>query len=220
MASVKPTNYTIPNNYSIERPTPTTNWTTAKIKQYAMYAFAILLAFAIIGACLFVPAPYTLLPTPLSAGVIGLTYSANQIKDYENPRNLLEFKARAEEMTFQKLHDEFGLKNVLKYELVSSDALKEKFLDQIQDMSFSLVAKSYDFEDLLQLTNPGHVALLKRLTSEENRSRGQLSTALLKSQDEKERIKARAQFNDELNKLDADYALYKKNLNVTWVTKG
>ncbi len=62
--SISSVNFNETKNHSIREAEKSNYLTTAKIKQIALYSFALLLALAIVGAYFFAPPSYSLLPTP------------------------------------------------------------------------------------------------------------------------------------------------------------
>src|SRR5579872_4665544 len=121
MGTVSTINSTITNIHSIEESKKTPDWTSTKIKQFALYFFAMLLVYAAIAACILIPTPFNILPAAVAVPVFGITHSASQIKDYENPEKLQGYKAEAAGMTFQQINDEFGIKNAIKHTLVTPE---------------------------------------------------------------------------------------------------
>jgi hypothetical protein len=215
MTSISIINHPQKKHHSLDEPLKQTNWTSAKIKQFAIYAFAAILAFAILAACLIVPSNFTLTPIPISLGVFGLAHAANRIKDYEDPKKLRIYKEQSAHMSFQQLHEEFGLTNTSKY-LLSTQELKEKFNSQIQQMDFSSIVKSYDLDELSKIgvTTPNHIKFLKYLKQEEKESRNKLNLSIKGSSNDKQKSIARNLFHQEVNLLERAYDSYKKTLNL------
>lgn len=202
MATVSTTNYPNTNIHSTEEPKKISDWTNAKIKQFALYFFAMLLAYAAIAAYLLIPAPYNFLPAAAGLPIFGIIFSANQIKDYDSPEKLKAYKAEAAEMTFQKIHDEFGIKNATKYELVHLDTLKEKFTAQVREMDFCSVLSAFNLSDLSSVATPEHIALLQNLKTQESRFRAKYEASDQSTQ-------ARSRFHRELNRLEERYNDFK-----------
>ncbi len=196
MVAVSTINYPNRNFHKTE------DWTSTKIKQVALYFFALILIFAAIAACLMISSPYNLLPAAAGVPILGIVGSARQIKDYHNPEKLKQYRAEAAEMSFQKIHDVFGLKNAIRYELVSLDTLKNKFNKQIQEMDFCSVLKAYSLSDLSIVATHEHIKLLKNLKIQEAQFRAKYAATNHSPQ-------ARSQFHRGVNRLEEEYNRFK-----------
>lgn len=207
MASVSTINSTDTNICSIEAPKKLNEWTSTKITQLVLYIFAALLVCAAIAACLLTPAPYSYLPASVAVPVLGIAQKAGQIKDYENPEKLKEYKRQAAAMSFQQLTEEFGVKNVLENGLLTLEQLKEKFNTQVQEMDFSSVLKAYSLDQLatFRIATPEHVALLRQLKEDEAQVWADYSATDRDS-------KARLQLHRKLNALEEQYNSFKKGI--------
>jgi hypothetical protein len=168
----------------------------------ALIIFAVLLVCGAIAACLFTPAPYTFLPAAAALPAVGMTKTASQIKDYDNPTQLQEFKTQAAGMTFQEIYDEFGINNTLANYLLTPTELKEKFDAQVREMDFSSVLRAYSLSDLSAVASPEHVALLTRLRKEEVRVRAEYDAT-------PHTTRTRGKFHRDMNALEAQYNRFK-----------
>jgi len=209
MASVARINYENPEIHSIEAPKKSTEWTQAKIKQIALYVFAFLLICAGIAACLLLPTPYSLFPAAAALPALKMTHSASEIKDFEDPIKLQGYKILAARMTFQDLYEEFGLKIATENNLLTPQALKDKFDIQLRDMDFSSVSKAFNLDQLsnYKVASPEHIALLRKFKSSEIQCRNDYETAIKSGANQ---TRARFIFHRQLNALDKEYNQFKK----------
>lgn len=210
-----------PKIYSTDKPT---YWTNAKVKQLALFLFSVVLAGGAIATALLVAPPVAFCAIPLGAASLLVGYLSFRMKVYNDPVKLKFYKDQAPISTFEELYSQHGIKNILKYQLLTLDQLKEKFNIQIQEMNFSSVAKGYNLDELLvcHVMTEEHVTFLRNLIQQEKVHRAEYEAHKrlidLRAQqarlivDKTEECKERVSFNQKMNALEAEYTQYKQQL--------
>lgn len=147
---------------------PTLFWTQATIKRVALGALAALNIAGVVALSMLTVVPLSLIAIPLTLLSLFLSYTSFQIKDYENPEKLSNYQARAAHQTFKELCYDHGIKNIIQYQILPIEQLKEKINRQVQTMDFESVLKHFDVDLLIehQIITPDHANLLRDLQNQ------------------------------------------------------
>ena len=128
-------------------------YTDAKIERIRLYVFAAICAAgsaAVIGLSVtgVIPGPCVYLAVPLFCLAIASVCVAMQILDYEDPLELQAMKDAAPLLTYRQLISKHGLPNINLYNIISIEALREKFFMCIRGMRFCNFHREFSIEDL------------------------------------------------------------------------
>lgn len=99
--------------------------------------------------------------------ILTLSYVSRffNIKDYESPEKLEEYRKAAQEQTFEELLRNHGMQNILKHELVSDPLLAEKLKSHLVGLGPGEIAR-LDDELTLEVMNHGKEQLFKQAFKE------------------------------------------------------
>jgi len=138
------------------------DFTDVKIKRAVLYALAAIAAFGAFLACVTMGPVGLAIAIPLAGVAVGLVYSANCLKDYDDPVELAEMQEAAKTRNFLDLYKEYGMPNLRRY-ILSDEEVTKKFHEQVQTMRFCEIFYSFELADLTPITTPKHIQLLYNL---------------------------------------------------------